>query len=69
MFNNAGSKAAFPAIESAESRGEEFIIVEKESLAGNRPIILGKLKEFIDNEKLRNFTVRLDSYSLDIINL
>ncbi len=60
MFNNQGTKS---------SGEKDFIIAEKESLEKAKVTILEKLKEFIENEKLRTYTIQLDMYSLDIINL
>jgi len=66
MFNNKENKPL--QLENKENTGQEFIMAEKESLQKSRDVILAKLKEFNENDKLRTYTIQMDMYSLDIIN-
>lgn len=69
MFKSSDNKPQEPTNEATEvSSGQEFIMTEKDSLERTRDTILVKLKEFLENEKLKTYTVQLDMYSLEIIN-
>jgi len=60
MFSEAAAK---PASE------QDFVIEERKSLEQAKGAILERLREFVADDKLRTYTIQLDMYSLDIINL
>lgn len=69
MFkSNQDDKTVANNKSSEASSGQDFSMTEKDSLDKTRDIILKKLNEFVENDKLRTYTVQLDMYSLDIIN-